>query len=297
MPAARRKSKHSGPSPARRWQIISSAIVLPAVLVYMWLSNAWSLFQFRSENPHLLCDSSQAERTSLISLDPLIIYVRDFLSPSEISALLTVAESHFGPSPVYDASARGDTRHQGRTSSTAFLPPSDFPVASCILSRARQFMGTALGPSNTSLSDFSVPQLVRYGPGQKFDVHHDAFPQPRMDQSAGRQYNRMASFFVYLEDDCVDCETWFPHVEPAGIRWGPWDTAKSNETESVMPKSDEYYRNERQGGIMFPPISGNALFWSNLKASGQQDGRVLHAGLPVGEGRKTAMNIWAKRWF
>lgn len=51
---------------------------------------------------------------------------------------------------------------------------------------------------------------------------------------------------------------------------------------------------EHEGGTAFTPVEGNALFWVNLMPSGRGDKRVMHAGLPVEEGRKTAMNIWPR---
>lgn len=49
--------------------------------------------------------------------------------------------------------------------------------------------------------------------------------------------------------------------------------------------------------IAFRPVRGNALFWVNLDANGTGDSRTLHAGLPLQDGLKTAMNIWPRQYY
>jgi prolyl 4-hydroxylase len=50
-------------------------------------------------------------------------------------------------------------------------------------------------------------------------------------------------------------------------------------------------------GVSFRPKKGSGLFWVNLKPDGMGDDRLLHAGLPLKEGRKVGMNIWVKTDF
>jgi prolyl 4-hydroxylase len=47
----------------------------------------------------------------------------------------------------------------------------------------------------------------------------------------------------------------------------------------------------------FVPRGSNALFWVNLYANGTGDERTVHAGLPLLEGRKTAMNIQPRKFY
>lgn len=46
------------------------------------------------------------------------------------------------------------------------------------------------------------------------------------------------------------------------------------------------------GGVTFKPIAGAAIFWRNLDATGKGFKEVVHAGLPVKSGHKSAVNIW-----
>ncbi|TVY21570.1 Prolyl 4-hydroxylase 13 [Lachnellula arida] len=188
-------------------------------------------------------------------------------------------------------------QHPTAPPSPAPLPPASPPV-SCILSRARSF----LSPSLLSDSeDFGTPQIVRYAPGQKFDLHYDWYPSPQpLSGRRGLSFNRVASFFVYLDeseaslkkggerdgdgDGDVGGETWFPYIETRGEGKGNGNGGKK-------------WRKHEDGGTAFRPRRGNAVFWVNLHGNGTGDERVQHAGLPLREGVKTAMNIWPRRVY
>ncbi|KAI1408195.1 hypothetical protein F5Y13DRAFT_205051 [Hypoxylon sp. FL1857] len=220
--------------------------------------------------------------TEIISLEPLLIYIDSFLAPAEIAALLEASEAEFAPSQVYKRGRNQDTAD--RTSSSAGLP-RDNPAVRCVLARAEGFLGTMLDPSR---DDIGAPQLVRYTAGQRFNRHHDWYknPQPvrRGMMGRGKSWNRIASFFAILQDQCTGGETWFPFV---------------NTTAPSKPDKEgrQLWRKHEEGGLAFRPIAGNALFWVNLFANGTGDERTNHAGLPLEDGLKTAMNIWPRKFY
>lgn len=229
----------------------------------------------RTEN--FVCTPS-AYRTEIVSLDPLVIYIHSFLRPEEIDSILTTAEPLFKPSQVYKYGRMVDTAD--RTSSTAGLPLDD-PAVQCVLDRARNFMGTIMVDGK---DEMGPPQLVRYTSGQKFNIHHDFYQAPQWAYDGSqRKFNRVASFFVILQDNCTDGETYFPYI-----------TTPAN---GSLTKSNPFWREHEDGGIAFRPIKANALFWMNLHANGTGDRRTMHAGLPVEEGLKTAMNIWPRQFY
>ncbi len=245
------------------------------------------------------CAPDQGYRTELISADPLLIYIHDFVSPREAELVVRAGEALLQPSPV--TGYGGDTASQVRTSWSAPLPevaPSTVRVdntqddaeaaVACVLARAEAFLGTVLRPGH---DDMGAAQLVHYEPGQQFKLHHDWFRQPRLadaDAAAGRRrlYNRVATFFVVLQANCTAGETYFPEARPIGF--------SATEGEGWEGR---IWRPHEKGGLAFRPIAGNALFWPNIFANGSGDARTLHAGLPVGEGTKTAMNIWPRTFF
>lgn len=139
-------------------------------------------------------------------------------------------------------------------------------------------MGTLLDING----DFGIPQMVRYRQGEKFDTHFDWYGYP--ERYGAKWFDRIASFFVYLDGEgVVGGETWFPLIDAGKNAHGKWMRRTGREGED--------------GGTMFVPKTGNALFWVNLYANGTGDQRVLHAGLPLLEGRKTAMNMWPKKIY
>lgn len=286
------------------------------------------------------CPVDQGYRTEIVSLDPLLIYIHDFVSPHEADLVIRAGKTLLQPSPVTGYGSDGPAS-QARTSWSAPLPDAaDDAAVACVLRRAESFLGRVLQPGR---DDMGAAQLVHYDNGQKFDLHHDWFRQPRLsdaDAAAGRRrlYNRVATFFVVLQANCTAGETYFPQAVVPGAPKSPEPAPEEEEEEEeAAPKSPAgstgprlegtsagsgvpqqaqtgstahvdktptstqsplpIWREHENGGLAFRPIAGNALFWVNLFANGTGDTRTLHAGLPVGEGTKTAMNIWPRAYF
>ncbi|KAH9908150.1 hypothetical protein F4778DRAFT_798133 [Xylariomycetidae sp. FL2044] len=277
------------------------------------------------------CQPHHAYTTEIVSLSPLLIYIHSFLSPSEIAFLLSPPSTNnssssttstttstttssnktpifFAPSHVTKNGRKQPT--PDRTSTSAALPRSD-PAVSCVLARARAFLGTMLldgvgvnvnapreeedgmGEKDHQGDDDDVgpPQLVRYEVGQRFNVHRDWYERLQPERSRG--WNRVASFFAVLEcDECEGGETWFPKVEvPSAAMDGAEEEGKGGE------RGHRVWRRHEDGGIAFRPVAGNALFWVNLHENGTGDWRTVHAGLPLEKGLKTAMNIWPRKFY
>lgn len=233
--------------------------------------------QLNTSSSDFLCQD-QSYKTEIISLDPLVIYIRDFLNDQDIGNILRVGEDRFNPSVVNQGGRM--VQNPYRTSWSAPLPAKD-PAVDCVLERSRRFLGTILDPDE---DEMGVPQLVRYTQGQEYNLHHDwlRIPQAAFDGSP-RTFNRVASFFVILQDNCTEGETWFPFVKAI----------------SSQPKESDdtrLWREHEDGGLAFKPVAGNGLFWVNLFPNGTGDDRTVHAGLPVTSGLKTAMNIWPRQY-
>ncbi|PSN69657.1 hypothetical protein BS50DRAFT_661555 [Corynespora cassiicola Philippines] len=226
--------------------------------------------------------------TEIISLSPLVIYINNFLSPAETDALIEASSADFEDSFI-SRSTGGLEKVPGRTSQSAPLDLSA-PLTQCILARARTFMGSMLQPHEP----FSTPQLVRYFPSQRYDLHTDFWPQHQvMVDGSDRLFNRPASFFAFLRDNCTGGETYFPLVDVLdrdGERGGRLE-------EGFGGKVTRGEMDGEKKGVKFRPIKGNAVFWVNLDEEGVGDRRVVHAGLPVGEGEKIGMNIWPRKFY
>ncbi|KAL2255779.1 hypothetical protein VTK26DRAFT_2727 [Humicola hyalothermophila] len=242
-----------------------------------------------------VCDVLHTYRTELVSLDPLIIYIHNLITPTEISSLLETAEPRFAPSQVTKYGRKQQT--SDRTSSSAGLPRDD-PAVMCVLKRARNFMGTML---RDGWDEMGPPQLVRYGPGQRFNIHHDWFEVPQWSpDKSSRKWNRVASFFAILEDNCTAGETHFPYAKPIAPQSPKGELFWQGSIDDQILKQQEVrplWREHEDGGIAFRPVAGNAIFWVNLHPNGTGDTRTMHAGLPLESGRKTAMNIWPRQYY
>jgi len=272
---------------------LSSAILAVAIAVYFsgiatkYIS--WPLSLFSSETPGFVCKPHQYT-TEIVSVDPLLLYINNFTSLLENTALVTAGAPHLKPSEIYlDNEKRPSSE---RTSKSAGLDPF-LPVVQCVLARARVFLGTLLDEHD----DFGTPQLVRYQAGERFDTHHDWYDRPqRARDGTGRWWNRVGSFFVFLEEVGEEDggETWFPFIGDGAVSKGRGGRGGSRDGKG---NEKGRWRNHEDGGLAFRPREGSALFWINLHGNGTGDGRVVHAGLPLKRGRKTAMNVWPRKYF
>ncbi|VVU95457.1 hypothetical protein CPAV1605_1208 [seawater metagenome] len=97
-------------------------------------------------------------------------------------------------------------------------------------------------------------QVVCYEIGQLFKPHYDYFPKERIEFEKSQ---RTDTFFIYLNEDFTDGETEFK-------------------------KLDFKIRGNK----------GDALWWRNAPGGlGNEDDRLLHAGLPPSYGQKWGCNI------
>ncbi|KAK4175835.1 hypothetical protein QBC36DRAFT_353636 [Triangularia setosa] len=248
-----------------------------------------------STDAPFVCDTSHSYRIELVSVQPLIIYIHNLITPTEITALLRAGEPEFAPSKVTKGGRQQNTNE--RTSSSAGLPEDDL-VVQCVLKRARSFLGTMF---RDGWDEMGQPQLVRYTTGQQFNLHHDWFNSPLWaDDGSWNTWNRIASFFAILEDGCTGGETYFPFaksiVAPGPKGEQPWRGGIA-QGEDKNEQQRPLWREHEDGGLAFRPFAGNALFWINLHPNGTGDTRTKHAGLPLESGRKTAMNIWPRQYY
>ncbi|KAK4466082.1 hypothetical protein QBC42DRAFT_259966 [Cladorrhinum samala] len=217
-------------------------------------------------------------RIQVLSSDPLMIYLDEFIHPREAKYLIELGEAKFGPSKVYTNPDEKDWPSPSyRTSDSSVLSSRD-PIVSIIRDRAYFVLGFL---PHVGVEAF---QLVRYHDGDLFGMHHDWFREALPDGKTGKSYNRLASFFVYLQADCEAGATYFPHLPPP-----PAEMMGDSEGGS-----ERYQTTQNGTGLAVMPRLGSGLFWQNLHPNGTGDERTLHAGLPITKGTKIGMNIWIK---
>ncbi|CAG8952510.1 hypothetical protein HYFRA_00009613 [Hymenoscyphus fraxineus] len=212
-------------------------------------------------------------RTRIISKNPLVIYIANFLTDKEMKHVLEVAKNDFSRSEVAEDDGTSSLANS-RTSQSAVLTRDD--TVRCIEERALNFQGF-----DTGRAHLESIQLVKYGTGEKYNAHTDWF-DAELQRTAGMGGNRESSFFAYVEaSNITGGGTNFPLIEvPRDEKWCDYIDC------------DEPWEN----GVTFRPIPGSAVFWQNMLEDGSGDPNTLHAGLPVTSGLKIGMNIWTRQW-
>jgi prolyl 4-hydroxylase len=189
-------------------------------------------------------------RTPIQILEPSlpVWLIENFISDAEAGHLVFLADQHFARSRVVCTKPEGCV-DEARTSETSFLDSDD--VTRRIQNRAKLFSGY---PRCEPL------QAVRYGAGQEYKPHFDAFDKGSVEgrasicSSGGR---RAATILVYLNTPQSGGATVFPNL---GL---------------------EVEARKRAG-----------VYWKNLLPSGEPDPRAFHGGAPVKVGIKYALNVW-----
>ncbi|QKX56699.1 uncharacterized protein TRUGW13939_03805 [Talaromyces rugulosus] len=245
----------------------------------------------KAEDSDELNCPDDAYRVHLFSRSPLVIYVEDFLSVSETEHLLAIrslslsraralpseilltqiaSENKYTPSSVFDGtSERVDP--SVRLSDRALLFPND-TVVQCLEARARSFQGWR---PNLSIEPMWAQ---RYNVSGYYRHHYD------WAGTAHASGDRVSTFMVYVDTkNCTGGGTNFPRLRrPRGPQWCRF-----------LECDEEEQQKER--GVTFKPIKGNAIFWENLKPDGSGYWETWHAALPVRSGSKVGLNIWS--WY
>jgi prolyl 4-hydroxylase len=206
-----------------------------------------------------------------LSLNPLVLSIEGFLDNDECGYIMKEA----GPKVQYSQVSlmdkdKGKAASEWRTSQSTFLAPDD--VLSEIDERVASLTRI---PKNHG----EYVQVLRYGPNEKYDAHHDFFNKhlykkdPKtMELIQGGRRNRFATVFWYLTDVDDGGETIFP-------RYG-----------KVPPPHN---LSSCEVGLKVKPQRGKVIIFYSLDPAGSIDNYSLHGACPVGEGNvKWAANKW-----
>ncbi|KAF1827589.1 uncharacterized protein K489DRAFT_386127 [Dissoconium aciculare CBS 342.82] len=229
--------------------------------------------------PNLQCPP-HGYRTHVLSASPLVLYLEDFLSPTEVHELVQLSNPSYQPSTLF-TSSRESHDPTIRLSEKSLLPRSN--TVRCIEARALALQGW---PQDTFIERLWTQ---RYNVSGHYKLHYDwgaASPKAR----------RASSFMVYLSGGRDEGEAGEEKLEgeEASQERREWCDfiscpASSSSSSSSASASDS------NDGVTFLPMAGNAVFWQNFDAAGRGHKETLHAGLPVTKGQKIGLNIWS--WY
>ncbi|KAF5024434.1 hypothetical protein F66182_3520 [Fusarium sp. NRRL 66182] len=208
-------------------------------------------------------------QVQVFSSDPMILYIKDFLSPDKVSHITRSVQDKFEVSRIWtDEVGYIDT--SVRDSESADLPLD--AITRRVQRRARRFMGWR--NNDTHIQPL---RAQRYNFNGFYNFHYDWIEHdPRYPG------NRMTTIMVYLEADCEGGGTNFPKIPPpSDPRWCDVIACEGDEEHTEYP------------GTTFKPIAGSAIYWENFYPNGTGHTSTRHAGLPVRSGRKMGLNIWS----
>ncbi|GAB1201085.1 hypothetical protein BDV32DRAFT_148382 [Aspergillus pseudonomiae] len=202
----------------------------------------------------------QPFQSYLFSQNPPVVYVASFVNDAEARHLIQKSGPNLAPAFVYGF---GQTQvDQSARKSLTALPERD-DVVRCLEQRARKSQEWEPGMTIEAIS------VQLYEENGFFRHHYDAF-------GGTHKKDRKTTLNVFLQANCTGGGTHFPYLpRPDDERWCQFIDCNSD-----LP------------GVTFKPISGNAIFWENIRPDGTVYPETLHAGLPILSGSKIGMNIW-----
>ena len=185
---------------------------------------------------------------------PAATLIEGLLTPDECAHML----SHVALAAAASGITQSDHTPQRSGTVLCLRHQSGDVVLVGMLSRLAELLGV---PKER----FEECQMVRYGDGERYSLHHDCLEPRRLSRLPSHQ--RVATVLVYLTDlpaSCGGC-TAFPRFN--GL-----------------------------AGYETAPVAGSALFWSNVDSAGLPEPLSVHEALPVcGEGAlKVAINVWVR---
>jgi prolyl 4-hydroxylase len=216
--------------------------------------------------------SPAQSRVQVVSAEPPLVVIHDFISSEMCTELIQLAQS-----AGLSRSTTGNEQaiSTSRTSSTVWLADCDAPKPSRWIAEA---VSQITGLPTECMENL---QIARYQPGQQFHLHTDHRDSFNDLECGGR----LATFLIYLAEPDAGGATYFPGLYD--------DDDDDDETNVVRKRLD----------VTVTPTRGSAVFfWNTIQKPGCEsydcemfldvDMRLRHAGLPVEAGEKWIANRW-----
>ncbi|ERN06769.1 hypothetical protein AMTR_s00005p00135530 [Amborella trichopoda] len=204
-------------------------------------------------------------KPEIVNWSPRIILFHNFLSAEECDYLRAIAQPRLQVSTVVDTKTGKGIKSEVRTSSGMFLNSEErkYPMIQAIEKRIAVF-------SQVPAENGELIQVLRYEKSQFYKPHHDYFSDAFNIKRGGQ---RIATMLMYLSDNVVGGETYFPSAGNGECSCG-----------GKMMK-----------GLCVKPGKGDAvLFWS-MGLDGSTDPNSIHGGCEVLDGEKWSATKWMRQ--
>lgn len=205
------------------------------------------------------CPKRHAFITSVVRHDPLIFYLRSFLTEQECADLVAGYPDQLEPSTIISGDGSNmQLQSPVRTSYSTFIKKAHNPLISCLEERVMNF----------NLIPYAQQEpfcLARYQPGQYFADHKD-----------------------WLDEKAMNMDQWAKVFGQRGWTWLIYLTESRVEQGGAT-----LFKNL---GLKFRPRLGDAIVFRNVDANDEEDLRVSYEEAPVLSGEKWTLTIWQREW-
>jgi prolyl 4-hydroxylase len=211
---------------------------------------------------------------------PWLVHFEDFVKEEESKVLLKYTKKEFDDAGDDKGANRFGTYRPGdRTNKNAWCTRENGCATDRKVKALQKRISKVVG---APVENFENLQILNYGPGQRYQTHHDHEGEDTQEAFSGP---RVLTFFMYFNDVEEGGETHFPWVN--GTELGRHPGAE----EFLADISDRglHY----SSGLAVRPRKGSAVLWASVGDDlHQQLHETHHAALPVIQGTKFAANAW-----
>ncbi|KAG1647553.1 putative prolyl 4-hydroxylase [Nymphon striatum] len=186
--------------------------------------------------------------------EPVVLMEDDVLTESECQQIIRVSRTEL--MPIDSGSDEMGVEHAGRSGNGCWLPHSQSAGMRTALERVAGLVGIPLSNADSL-------QVIRYGEGEDYEPHTDAYDlsTERGERCTAQGGQRLVTAKLYLNTPESGGATDFPEL-----------------------------------GIEIPAIAGRvAIFHNTVGTSTDVDHRSLHGSLPVVTGEKWVANLWFRQ--
>ena len=188
---------------------------------------------------------------------PRIHVIDGFVSSAACDWLIGRVRGHLSRATIYDDATGGTTEDRRRTNSQCDL---DLEIGGALTFVLRGRIAAVTGRPDAAME---VAKVLHYSPGETFAVHFDYLnpDEPAYAAQLANRGQRTDKFLIYLNDDYTGGETHFPKIE-----------------------------------FSHRGAKGDAIWFSNVDATGRPDEDTIHAGLPPETGEKWLFSQWIREF-
>tara|TARA_B100001094_G_scaffold323904_1_gene375600 strand:+ start:927 stop:1568 length:642 start_codon:yes stop_codon:yes gene_type:complete len=202
-------------------------------------------------------------KINVISNDPYIYYIDNFLTDKECDFIIEKSKSNMGRAKTTFANKEeknlvNNVDYKGRTNDSYWIPHNKYPELLQICMKIAKKI-------NSNYRNFEQFQVIHYKENQEYKYHYDAWD--KNDKVRYKKYceklgNRKITTLCYLNNVDEGGETGFDMID--------------------------------DNPILIKPKKGRLIVFYNLNDDNSMNEKSRHAGLPVIKGEKWAFNLWLR---